>query len=131
MLPRRLNLAEIRIWLAGQFRELARIIAGEPREGEVAIENQSLEDIRVIFQNIFADREKAEVVLKEALCYNDELLTLIRNARENDGVRVIMHTRVPFSPPNMDLYDIGNILQAIGVEPSSCTTGGTREKFAS
>jgi hypothetical protein len=96
------------------------------------LKEKSLEEINRLFTELLkGDKAKASLIIRDALCFNDEVLKTLRQAIEEYGINVIMHTKVSMSSPNLTQYDLGCILEAIGVEASNeVNTKGVLAKLA-
>ncbi|MEW5820592.1 MAG: asparaginase domain-containing protein, partial [Cyanobacteriota bacterium] len=67
-------------------------------------------------------------LLKKAFMNSNEILASLGNAIEK-GIEVLMGTKVEFAIPDLSAYEIGTILNLIGVKPIIVTTNKYFEDF--
>ena len=74
-------------------------------------------------------KEEPNDIIKEVLMQSNEILRVLGKAVD-EGIRVLITSRAPYSIPNLELYDSGNMLKVVGLTAAKLEGRGTLFEFA-
>lgn len=92
-------------------------IINDPDRNELSVDN-IVKHLTYLLDN---KKDKAKTLLRKVFINSNDLLASIGRALD-EGIEVLMGTKVDYAIPNLGAYEIGTILQHIGVKPLKITT---------